>query len=230
MSELKLFAVDIETVSQGGRADNYTNEKDYKAPSNYKDEEKIQAYIKAEKNKARSKHGLSWWTGKIVSVAVVDVFGDAPDAVYYGHNEQDILVKLAEHLKGNVKIIGMCSAGFDFPYLVGRYMGNMMRVPSVLKRRYATLDVNNFFGYSSQSGQRGKLNDYAHGIAYADKPDNLDGSKVQEMYNTIVKADMDGDKLASTATWKQLERYNLHDANVVKALANLYYRDISEVE
>lgn len=226
---MKLFAIDIETVSQGGRADDYTNEKDYKAPSNYKDEEKIEANIEAQRSKARAKHGLHWWTGKVVSCAVVDVFGDTPDAVYYGHDEEDILRHVAEHIGSHSKLIGMCSEGFDFPFLVGRYMANMMRVPGVLKRKYATLDVNKFFGWSSQSGQRGKLDDYAQGIAYAGKPDNLDGSQVQGMYNTIIKADMNDDRLTAVATWKQLEKYNLHDAHVVKALATLYYRDIDEV-
>ena len=52
----KTYAVDIETVSQGKRANDYTDGKEYKAPSNYKNEEKIKDYIAEAKQKARTKH------------------------------------------------------------------------------------------------------------------------------------------------------------------------------
>lgn len=227
---MKLYAVDIETVSQGKRALDYSNSVKYKAPANIKDPIKIEANIEKQKATASTKHGLSWWTGKIISIAIVDVFGDEEDRVFYGHNEQEILWAAADVLTGHCKIIGMTSDNFDFPFLVGRYMANMLRVPAVLKRKYATLDVNKFFGYHASSGQRGKLNDYAHGIAYADKPDNLDGSKMQGLYDTIMQAEMDKDSVAAKAGWMQIKRYNLHDSNVVKALATLYYRDMEEVE
>ena len=230
MSEMKLYALDIETVSQGKRAIDYTNNDKYKAPVNIKDPAKIAANIELQKAKASTKHGLYWWTGKVVSIAIVDVFGDEEDQVFYGHNEEEILRATCCALKGNCKVIGMTSKNFDFPFLVGRFMANLLSVPPVLKRRYSALDVNDFFGISASSGQRGKLDNYAHGIVYAGKPDNMDGSKVQSLYDTIVQAEMDKDDVAVKAGWMQLRKYNLHDSNVVKAIATLYYRDITEVE
>lgn len=227
MNQNKLFALDIETVTQGIRANKYTDNQEY-ALGNVKDPDKIKAKLEEKRNEARGKHGLKWWLGKIVSVAIVDVFGDTPDAVYYGHDEVEILNHVSEHLRGNCKVIGMCSQSFDYPYMVGRYMANKIEVPRVLKRKYSQLDVNTFFGYSAQSGQRGKLDDYAHGIEYAGKP--MHGNAVGKLYQTIIQAELDGDMVAATAAWRQLEKYNLHDSNVVKALATLYYRDASEVE
>ena len=232
MSECTLYAIDIETVSQGKRAIDYTGQLELKAPSNYKDEEKIAAYVEKEKVKLQSKHGLHWWTGKVISVAIVDVFGNNEDQVFMGHDETKILKELNGVIgTGYVKLISMRGQTFDYPFLVGRFMANYIQIPRVFKTgRFGLLDVENFFGFSSASGQRGKLDDYAHGIGFAGKPGELDGSKVQGLYDTIMAADMEDDRLTAVAAWKQLEKYNLHDAQVVKALANLYYRDITEVQ
>jgi len=216
----KTYSVDIETVSQGKRAVDYTNGKYYKPASNIKDPEKIKANIQKQKDAANDKHGLHWTLGKIVSVCFVDVFGDDKDVVLYGFDEIEILTKATEFLCG-AKIIGKTSENFDWPFMIGRYMANGLTVPLSLKSRGLMYDVDKIFGWSSASGQRGRLDDYAHGIGFKSKP--MQGSQVQKLYDTILLAKMEGDKVAEEAGWKELTDYNLHDGHVVKALCLAYY-------
>lgn len=214
----KLFAIDIETASQGKRAKDYTDQMPVKAPSNYKDPEKIEAYKEAERKKLSTKHGLNWWTGKIISVAVIDVIS-GEEHLMYGHDEENILVTLGEYLRGN-KLVGKTSKNFDFPFLLARYMANGIKVPTSLKNRNNMYDVDDLFGLSMSSGQRGKLDAYAHGLNLPSKP--LEGSMVQSMYDTILLAEMEGDTVAANATWKELTDYNLHDTRIVASMVKLY--------
>ncbi|WP_373092650.1 hypothetical protein, partial [Zhongshania sp.] len=191
--EKKLYSIDIETVSQGKRAVDYTNSKHYAPPKNIKDPEKIDANIRGQKEKAARTHGLSWTTGKVLSVALVNVFNQEEQYVAASHKEYEVLGKLDELLDtpAPIYLIGKTSATFDFPFLVGRYLFHDEGVPRVLRRRWNLLDVDNFFGWSASSGQRGKLDDYAHGLGIHNKP--MHGSQVQDLYNTIVEAEMEGD-------------------------------------
>jgi len=221
-----VWSIDIETVSQGKRANEYTDKASY-ALGNVKDPIKIEAKLKEKREEARNKHALHWGTGKIVSVAMVDVFGDSGNNVHMGHDEKQILSALSCDLDSYCKIIGKTSDNFDWPFLVGRYMANNMPVPSVFKRKFASLDVDKFFGFSSASGQRGKLDLYAHALGIDMKP--MHGNQVGKLYADICLAEMNKDEVAARAGWKQLHDYNLHDAQVVAEMARLYYRDESEV-
>jgi predicted PolB exonuclease-like 3'-5' exonuclease len=216
----KTYAVDIETVSQGKRANDYTDNKEYKAPSNYKDQAKIEAKVEEQRQAARGKHGLHWFTGKVCSISFVDVFGNDEPVSFYGFDESEILLNAIQYMEGS-KLVGMNSKNFDFPFLVGRYMANGLKVPTTLKQRTFQYDVNEFFGWSNASGQRGSLNDYAQGIGYKEKP--LTGNKVQGIYDTALDAHMKGDDVALKAAWKQIVDYNVHDCEVVKSLARAYY-------
>ena len=216
----KLYAIDIETVTQGKRANDYTDQRKYKL-GNVKDPTKIEAKLKEKRDEARSKHALSWYTGKIVSVSIVDVYGDEEDLVISGHNESDILTELASKLNKPCKLIGKNSKTFDFPFMVGRFMANMITLPAVLRSKYSLYDTDDFFGFSSASSQRARLDDYAHGIDYKNKP--MEGSMVGVLYSDIILAEASGDTVAATAGWKQLRDYNLHDSLVVKELTVRYF-------
>jgi len=96
--QAKTYAVDIETVSQGKRAIDYTDAQEYKL-GNVKDPEKIKAKLEEKRSEARKKHALLWWLGKVVSIAFVDVYGNDPDVVFYGDSEAEILTKAYEYLK-----------------------------------------------------------------------------------------------------------------------------------
>jgi len=216
----KTYALDIETVSQGKRAKDYVDKKRFTAPSNYKNADSIAKNIQEQKDAANKKHGLSWITGKVVSVALCDVFGDDEDIVIYGIDEVEILMKLAPYMEGQ-KLIGKTSFMFDFPFLVGRYMANGLTVPHSLKLKGSLYDVDTFFGWSAASSQRGSLDGYAHGIGYKSKP--MHGSAVQGLYDTILMAMAEDDQAAVAAGWKELSDYNLHDTLATKQLALAYY-------
>jgi hypothetical protein len=227
--EKKLYAIDIETATQGRASNIFTDGDYYKAPSNFKDPEKIEANINQQKEKARDKHALYWWTGKVISLSIIDVFGDEEDKVFYGHNEATILKQAFDVFdRPRVYLIGKSSNNFDFPFMIGRYLANKQRVPAVLRKRYSMFDTDNFFGFSAASGQRSKLDTYAYAIGMDSKP--MHGSQVGELYNSIIAAEMAKDLKEANRLWKKLADYNLFDSEVVSNLAKGYWNNIEEVE
>lgn len=218
----KVYSIDIETVSQGLRANEYTDKKKYKL-GNVKDPAKVEAKLKEKREEARNKHALHWSTGKIISVAVVDVYGEEEDEVYYGHDEVEILIQLRDKLNKPCKVIGKSSNTFDVPFIVGRCMSLAIDVPNVLRKemRKFQYDVDEFFGWSSQSSQRGTLDDYAWGIGYKQKP--MDGGAVAGLYNEILAAEAAGNKEELDKLWHRLTEYNLHDSRVVSVMTKRYY-------
>jgi hypothetical protein len=218
--KVKLFALDIETVSQGKRANDYTDNKHYRL-GNTKDPAKVEAKLKEKREEARTKHALNWWTGKVVSVALVDCVSDKAE-VFNGHDEASILSQLAECLNSfTCKLIGKTSKNFDFPFLIGRYLANGMTPPKVLTKHQDLYDMDEFFGRSSASGQRGALADYSHGMGIEDKL--MHGSEVAALYAEILMADGKGDAPKASALWAKLAAYNVDDSKKVAHAARLYW-------
>jgi len=222
MSASKLYAYDIETATIGKRANGYTDTKPYKL-GNVKDAVKIEAKLKEKRADARDKHALSWFTGRIISVSFVDVFGNEEDEVFASHDETEILAKIQDKVAKDCKLIGKTSDLFDNGFVIGRFMANAMNVPSVFKQSSRLLDVDKFFAFSSQSSQRGRLDDYAFGIDYKAKP--MTGAGVAVLWNEICMAAVNSDTKKEAAAWDKLKDYNLHDSKVVAMLAKLYYGD-----
>lgn len=222
MNPMRLYSIDIETVSQGKRALDYTNQAPVKL-GNTKDPEKIKAIETKKREEARYKHGLSWWTGKVCSVAITSVFHEGCNLVSYGFKETDILETLASHLvKHPCKLIGKNSIDFDYPFLVGRYMANSMEVPLILKGgRDKLLDIESWFGGRGCS-QRGKLSDYSHGIDTKNKL--MHGSQVQSVYDEALDCHMKGDKAGESKAWEMIANYNIQDTVIVKDMALRYYK------
>lgn len=216
-AKLKTFSIDIETFTQGKRANEYTDAKDYKL-GNVKDPDKVKVALMKKKEEARRKHALSWWTGKVISVAVVDVFGDDEPLCFYGHDEKVILEQLATCLNRPCNIIGKSNDMFDNYFLIGRYMLHKLDIPKVLKPQFRSrqFDVDKFFGYSAQSSQRGSLNDYAHGLGIETK--TMKGSDVHDLYSQI----MISDEKEANRLWKELVDYNIHDSEIVAEMARRF--------
>ena len=216
-----MMAIDIETVSQGKVAKDFTD-KAYYSPGNAKTEEAIKRVTDKKREEAAHKHGLKWWTGKIISVAVERC--DMPEyrQCFYGHNETDVLRQLAASLDKARTTIGMYSKNFDFPFMVGRYMANDLPIPDVLMDRYSQFDTDDMFGYSSASGQRGKLSEYSHGLNLSDKP--MGGGDVQKLYDDIMAAAIDQDGQTESELWAKLVNYNQVDTNIVAEMARKYWR------
>ena len=212
------YALDIETVSQGLRANEYTDNKKYKL-GNVKVKEKVDATLKKKQEEARTKHGLHWVTGKVCSVALADIYSDKK-IVLYGYDEVEILTRLAEHLDGN-KLIGKTFELFDAPFLVGRYMANNLPVPRSIKSESKLIyDVDKYFGFSASRSQGGALSAYAHGLGIAGK--TASGNMVQGMYDTALDAKMNMDEVAEKAAWKELIDYNIADAMIVREMVRRY--------
>ena len=218
-----VYAIDIETVSQGGIANEFTDRTAGYA-KNLKDPKKIEAALIANKEKLRATHGLTWWTGKIISISIVEVWGDYKE-VFCGHDEEDILRKTMEVI-GRGKLIGKNSLTFDFPFMVGRLMRHNIPVPPALRTRNATYDIDTFFGFSSASNQRSKLDYYAHGLSIKLKP--MKGSDIQKKYDQIMSMQIDGDMLGPIKIWKEIADYNLHDSEVVANITKRYFGEDRE--
>jgi predicted PolB exonuclease-like 3'-5' exonuclease len=207
-----MVAIDIETVSQGQRANAYTDGLMPKT-GNLKDPAKIKVAIEEKREEARSKHGLHWWTGKIISVAMCGV-DHKLEHVIAGHDEADILTELANSLNHKaVTLVGKNSKDFDFPFMIGRYMANNLSVPRVFKDRSNSLDVMDIFSRNMSSAQYGKLADYAHGLGLGEKL--LHGGMVQNLYNEILAGDI--------SKWKDITDYNMQDAKLTAEIARRYY-------
>ncbi len=222
---IKLYALDIETTSQGKRANEWTDNMPVKL-GNIKDLAKIESKKKAVRDEARSKQALHWATGKIVSLAMVNVFDTTDRHVFWGFDEVEILTYACEKMKG-CKLIGKSSQTFDFPFIVGRLIANKMTVPAVLRQRSRMFDMDNFFGWSSASGQRGSLAMYSHGLSLDDKL--MDGASVPVLYSNAIDAKIKGDTQEVMRIWDKIAEYNLDDCDKVAHAARYYYGSIEEV-
>jgi hypothetical protein len=217
-SKTKTYSIDIETFTLGKEANEYTDSKSYKL-GNVKDPMKIEAALVQKRSDARRKHALSWWTGKIISVAVVDVFGDESDECYAGHAEAEVLKELANKLAKPCKLVGKSSDMFDYGFIKGRYMANRLNIPAVFKQPHNLYDCDKFLSWSSQSSQRGSLSDYAHGIGAKEKP--MKGSDVHDLYSRIMIAE-GTDAIETAKLWDELIAYNINDSVIVAELTRLY--------
>lgn len=217
-AKTKVYSIDIETFTLGKEANEYTDSKSYKL-GNVKAADKVEAALALKRSEARRKHALSWWTGKIISVAVVDVFGDEPDECYAGHDEAEVLKELAVKLSKPCKLVGKSSDMFDYGFIKGRYMANRLNIPSVFKQANNLYDCDKFLSWSSQSSQRGSLSDYAFGIGAKEKP--MKGSDVHDLYSRIMLTEA-SDVIEAAKLWEELIDYNINDAVIVAELTRLY--------
>jgi hypothetical protein len=181
------IAYDIET-SANPRATEYYERKArnnvYQAPSNWKDEKKIEKHVEEAKKKDRESAALHWWTGQIICISAYDLSSKGTVSLFCPetkdqYDEAKLLTnffdylwdKAQEHSRG-VTLIGKQNSEFDDGYLVGRAMVHSLGIPHALRRRESHSDVNNFFSISRASAQRGRLDDYAFGL---DLPMKLGG-------------------------------------------------------
>jgi hypothetical protein len=224
-SSVRILAIDIETISQGKNANDFIDKcHKFKAPSNYSDEKKIAAYIDKERGKEVSKHGLYWWRGRVLSIATVDC-RTGESKFYFDYDEKQVLNELREDLdKGQVRLWSKSGKTFDYPYLVGRYMANKIELPRVFKSKpfdSVLNDVDEFFGRSSASAQRTKLDYYAWGLGLENKP--MNGGQVQSLYNQMLDAKMRGDEAAEAEAIVKLKEYNIFDSTVVAEMVKRFF-------
>lgn len=210
-----LIVFDIETV-KNGRADEYYELKEYQHDRRLKDEAKIKADIEKKREADKAKAGLSWWTGRVASIAWAG--WDKPERVFKFANvdEQAIIEIFFNEIQskfGTPRLLGKNSYTFDEPFLVGRCIALNIGVPPFLKQSGLS-DVDSFFGKGSMCSQKTKLENYAWGMGIDGKTNK--GSEVQAMW--------DADKL------KEISDYNAEDVRITMELAKRYYKDFKFYE
>jgi len=203
---------DIETAA-GPQADEYWAKKKIKAPSNWKDEEKIKAHEAEKRLELRDKSGLYPWTAVVTTIVAKDKDGLHR---FYGNDEKTVLVNFGDYVSslearyGKVQLIGKNARNFDVPFLVGRYLAHDLGVPYSIKPTQEPRDIDECFGYSSQS-IRGSLSDYAFMLGIKGKTSH--GSNAQAMYDATALDDSKWDELVEYCaqdvmiTHEFLERY-----------------------
>jgi predicted PolB exonuclease-like 3'-5' exonuclease len=163
------FAFDIETTKNDYAKDFFMSGL---AKPNWrlKDPEKI----KADLDKQFYKSGLCWWTGKVCCITAKSVDGSV-SFLQVHEDEKKLLTNFAEFIVfatqkfGATNFIGKSSKGFDFPFLVGRYMANDIGVPKTFMMKRQIVDVDEIFSQYGKNGQVTNLQNYAWGLNIAGK-------------------------------------------------------------
>lgn len=218
-----LWALDIETVPSD-KINEIVDSMSFSAPSNYKDPEKIQAYINDRKEAAKLEGGLSWMTGKIVSYAFVNVNdvseGTKPRIISsVGVDEKVLLEKMmndmAEH--GMMNLIGKTSEVFDFPYVRGRCIANDIAMPDTLRNRYQLFDIDSILCGRQGTKQTGSLNSYLDACGLPRKSGH--GSEVYGKYLAAIAAKVAGDMAEYKSKLLEIKDYNINDSIATATLA-----------
>lgn len=215
---MNYFVFDIETVPNE-RAAKYLEQAKYEAPSNYKDQDKIAAYIENAKKKDLEKAALYWWTGRIVAIGYRSTFMSCAFTIM-GKDEADLIkcffgVLCAEEKRSlceNFFPIGKNSKNFDIPYIIARAMYHDLGIPACLKQRRGLSDIDEIFGTSSSS-QKGSLADYAFGL-------NLDGKLGSgEMVKDWFADEDEG--------WNKIKAYCSQDVEITHEIISRYDKTFS---
>lgn len=137
--------VDIETIAIDGAAD---LAEPVTAPSNWKDEAKIAAYVQEKQAEQISKAALYPWTARIVAIGLIDQDGD--ESVLLADSEaaeaealKRLWASALEHQQGLVTpIITYNGLSFDLPALLSRSRLLGVRTPAINLDRYRTPHVD----------------------------------------------------------------------------------------
>lgn len=208
---------DIETAA-GPTADDYWASRKIKAPSHWKDEEKIKAHAEEKRLELRDKSGLYPWTAVVTTICAMDSDGLHK---FYGNDEKKILSDFGDYLTAlqlrhdRVQLIGKNSKNFDQPFLVARYMAHDLGVPDCLRPTNEPRDIDECLGFGSQS-IKGSLSDYAHLLGIKGKTST--GSNAQAMYDATA---FDPEK------WEDLVTYCAQDVMITNEFLTRYMKQFS---
>jgi hypothetical protein len=200
---------------------------DIKAPSNYKDEDKIKAYIQEKMLEESSKDALSWVTGKIVSIAMVNVADCGREKkehkviAFAGANEKAILEAWCKEMEspnnGIYQVVGKYSGMFDYPFIKGRLIANSLKAPQGFKNSYNLLDIDTMLCARSGSSQVVSLNKYAFACGLDAK--TMKGSDVPRLYAEAIAAKALGNNDKYAEIFTAIKDYNIKDAEITAQIA-----------
>jgi hypothetical protein len=131
---MKPLVIDIETGPAHDEALELVMP-EFKAPSNYKDPEKIEASIASQKEEWKARAALSPVTGRVLALGLMR---DADNPKFITGPESDLLEAAWDALSGGLclghLVIGFCSNRFDIPFLVRRSWALGVKVPGFIFR------------------------------------------------------------------------------------------------
>jgi hypothetical protein len=203
----KIF-YDIETYRYAPLADIIIGSKEFSAPSNYKDPQKIAENIAEQRARALDKAALHWTTGKVVCICATAETGAVFE--YASHDEKAILGDFKDWCNDFQKengpscLVGKSNHIFDDGFLIGRYMFHRIGFPQQLV--FGTRDINNIFGYGNSHPQQAKLQDYALALCEAKKLAN----------------GMDVAGMVDAGKWDEIREYCKQDVKLTKEIWEIY--------
>lgn len=223
-----VWSLDIETAgNEKAAAFNDKFAEEIKAPSNYKDQEKIDAYIAEKKLEIGNKDALSWTTGKIVSIAMVNVADIGREKKEYktiafaGANEKALLEAWSAEMdkaSNNIyQLVGKNSVLFDFPFLKCRLMVNGLKTPQGMKNSYNLLDIDQLICPRSGGNQVPSLDKMA--FACGLEPKSMKGWQVPKLYSEAVAAKSLGNNDKYAEIMNTIKDYNIKDAEITATIA-----------
>ena len=110
----------------------------FRAPSNYKDQAKIDIYILDAEAEWKKRAALSALTGRVLAIGTKE---GAYIQIIEGA-EPDMLAKFWQEFQEAEEMAGFCVKSFDLPFLVQRSFINQVKVPVTLfDGRYYSRDV-----------------------------------------------------------------------------------------
>jgi DNA polymerase elongation subunit (family B) len=207
-----LIAFDIETVvSDEGRK--IIESANVSAPSNYKDQVKIDAYVEEKRKELLEKAALYWWTGKIVCISLWDVDSNIPWAMV-SDNESELLRSFFSYLSEfpNHRLIGKNSDEFDSPWIRGRAMRHDLGIPKHFRLPHAFGDVQKIFGYNRSASQVTSLKNMGEALQLNTRKSG-DGSDVAELWRY--------------GQHEELKAYCLDDTRMVAEIWRRYEKEFS---
>lgn len=182
---MQTVALNIETVKDPDSPVDLS--RTITVPSNYKNEEKILAYIQERKKELDEAAGLHPLTGKIICLCAIDV-NTYEEHIIFDESERDLLRRAREELFNDydTTIIGFNSISFDIPYLFISAMrhGIDLRInySSYLKPFVTSRHIDIFRLLSVGEKRLGKLREWADRFGVT--PPYRDGAEIQTLYDS----------------------------------------------
>lgn len=109
---------------------------EFSAPSNYKDEEKIQAWKVKKQEEWFLDASSSALSGKILAIAIQEPFKNA--SFFADENEKNLLQAFWDYYRNHCtcRFVGFGCNSFAIPFLVRRSWVNRVAVPNIFRGRF----------------------------------------------------------------------------------------------
>jgi predicted PolB exonuclease-like 3'-5' exonuclease len=166
------------------------------APANYKDPDKISAYIENKREEQIERAALDPDYGEIIAIGTMNLMNAKVETFLGGGDMEPLL--LAEfwdmYQYHGGKSCGYNIIGFDFPYILRRSMAlNVLPTIRPDLRKYQTYPTLDLMGVLYNWGQAKSLKWVCERYGIENPLPDLDGSKVAEMDSETLRAYVEND-------------------------------------